>query len=76
MQLTHLVYRKELIITEMGSEFRFLCLGLFPSHILTPVSIKRQSLFSKTVEARHLPQLETEHKKWRAKISDATFFSA
>lgn len=76
MQLTHLVYRKELIITEMGSEFRFLCLSLFPSHILTPVSMKIQILFNKAVEAGHLPQLETGHKEWRAKISDATFFSA
>lgn len=38
--------------------------------------MKTRSLFSKAVEAGHLTQLETEHKEWRAKISDDTFFSA
>lgn len=38
--------------------------------------MKIQSLFSKAVKAGHLTQLETEHKEWRAKISDGTFFSA
>lgn len=47
----------------------------FASYILTPVSMKIQSLFSKAVEAGHLPQLETEHKEWRAKISGGNFFS-